>query len=1202
MLENTPKIEGLIYCLNTRTSMKLYDKSISLMIVALFLGSIALTVVTENSDIQTSHLTEKPTVSEAQSPGHTVFTEYVGAHWCGPCHGASNALHDLYVTNGGGGTQSEDYTYISFYQSASSGWPSDSPINRRAHINPSYYPTMVWGDATSSSSYYTSNTNTANFYQNGGNMDSNAADYAITVFQSENGNMMDIDITASYSGSGSKAVTIYAAVTEETSPESYDGGGPNPHHVWKRWLLNGNSNGFETVTLSAGNSITKSWSVPISTVRAGGGNSAADNFLTVAALLDGDHTTNRNVLAAGDSHMGPKMDLAVTGVTVTNPSAADGYMRGDQITVSASAVNVGGLDYTDGGNLEIIYMDGNNPVVVATKQLTNLQVQSSMSHTATVDTTNLPSNAWSTAFGARLSGLIGDGKAANNVALEDFSHDRPPVAKQATVSGDNIIERGSIFTVVAKGGADDYVDTIQTMTFELEVSPAGTNAWDGSIDSGGENIVNEGTSNEGREYTMTPTLTMPSGDYDLRSRTIDNRGQVSDWRVTANAFSLSNGIPMVVAEPVPTVICDVESNVDMTPHISDPETPLYDLIIESDSPYFVSWNPLSTSITVNFGFDTVQGCPLGQKSILVTIDDGAGYSSQNNLPYGTLKFNVIENGQPRWLGLPTQTIDEQGPDSDGILRLQPYITDTTADGQESSVSLLTFAIIGETNPGIISSQIINGVLGFETIGDDAEGQTTLTIRACDNDMECSDQTILININPVNDAPMVDMSSFEGMRLKAGAESSIDLDSLVSDIDNEASEVTVIVSSPDEAGGAQYNRQTGMLKLKFNEVGDKNVIIKVVDTYSSNEYTATIDVYDSDVFTIAKYPSTDGFMVVNPTNMYIGQIPIVNMYLTDEAPLFTSLSVRWQTCSNEGVCNGIWMYDLDMTKSASGWETELDIPNAADPTISARPYGYNYGDYFYLMIDGVDNLNNNYKTTRAIEPLYKWIVTQDLPPASQMDDEMIVSHIANLNMKIEDVEEQLLDNPSDDLELQLIDLEFQLELACLDPRVTCAEDETSGTSIDESGTESNTILIAGVVIAIIIVALLGGMFLLRGRGEHELEGFKWANTTLPAQDAIANSMYGGTQQIFQQPMPIPQNYQQYQPPYYANQYQQNVHAAPIQPAPPQNIPQQSVAQGPPVSQGPPITRGPPLPPGGLPAGWSMDQWEYYGQQYLDRLQG
>ena len=74
------------------------------------------------------------------------------------------------------------------------------------------------------------------------------------------------------------------------------------------------------------------------------------------------------------------------------------------------------------------------------------------------------------------------------------------------------------------------------MTFELEVAPAGTDDWDGSIDSGGENIVNEGTSNEGREYTMIPTLTMPSGDYDLRSRTVDNREQKSDWRITYNAF------------------------------------------------------------------------------------------------------------------------------------------------------------------------------------------------------------------------------------------------------------------------------------------------------------------------------------------------------------------------------------------------------------------------------------------------------------------------------------------------------------------------------------------------------------------------------------------------------------------------------------------------------------------------------------------
>ena len=31
-----------------------------------------------------------------------------------------------------------------------------------------------------------------------------------------------------------------------------------------------------------------------------------------------------------------------------------------------------------------------------------------------------------------------------------------------------------------------------------------------------------------------------------------------------------------------------------------------------------------------------------------------------------------------------------------------------------------------------------------------------------------------------------------------------------------------------------------------------------------------------------------------------------------------------------------------------------------------------------------------------------------------------------------------------------------------------------------------------------------------------------------------------------------------------------------------------------------TAGPPLPPGGLPDGWSMEQWSHYGEQYLQRM--
>jgi uncharacterized membrane protein len=58
----------------------------------------------------------------------------------------------------------------------------------------------------------------------------------------------------------------------------------------------------------------------------------------------------------------------------------------------------------------------------------------------------------------------------------------------------------------------------------------------------------------------------------------------------------------------------------------------------------------------------------------------------------------------------------------------------------------------------------------------------------------------------------------------------------------------------------------------------------------------------------------------------------------------------------------------------------------------------------------------------------------------------------------------------------------------------------------------------------------------------------------------------------------------------------VAAAPTVPmsAPPSPEPAAMPESTPPA----PVSAGPPLPPGGLPDGWTMEQWEHYGQQYLD----
>ena len=97
-------------------------------------------------------------------------------------------------TNGGGGTTRISPTSRSGVRV--NRLAERSTDNRRAHINPSGYPTTVFGDAASGQ-YYTSGGQNYDSYTRRRGMQ-NANDYTLSIAQSENGNNMDIDITATY--------------------------------------------------------------------------------------------------------------------------------------------------------------------------------------------------------------------------------------------------------------------------------------------------------------------------------------------------------------------------------------------------------------------------------------------------------------------------------------------------------------------------------------------------------------------------------------------------------------------------------------------------------------------------------------------------------------------------------------------------------------------------------------------------------------------------------------------------------------------------------------------------------------------------------------------------------------------------------------------------------------------------------------------
>ena len=76
---------------------------------------------------------------------------------------------------------------------------------------------------------------------------------------------------------------------------------------------------------------------------------------------------------------------------------------------------------------------------------------------------------------------------------------------------------------------------------------------------------------EGKEYTFSTSVDMDAGTYDLRVRAMDARGQTSDWKVVlgSDALTVTNALPTIWAEPVPTVMCDEPTKISMEGHITD---------------------------------------------------------------------------------------------------------------------------------------------------------------------------------------------------------------------------------------------------------------------------------------------------------------------------------------------------------------------------------------------------------------------------------------------------------------------------------------------------------------------------------------------------------------------------------------------------------------------------------------------------------
>jgi exonuclease VII small subunit len=817
---------------------------------------------------------------------------------------------------------------------------------------------------------------------------------------------------------------------------------------------------------------------------------------------------------------------------VTNSNGGDSWVSGDVLDLSATISNNGIDTYNDGGMIRFFHVNGASETEIDTAIINTLSTSgsgSTQSVSAQFDTSSLPANAWDASLRVKITDTLGDGNSGNNEVNEEVLHDMPPICSNPTIIGDPEVDRGETVVVEVRGDPADGVDEMDTMVPKLQISVANADVWNSSIVMGGQTLMGEGTSNERYEFQFEPDSTMTSGLYDIRVQFADAGGQESDWVVKEDAFSLNNALPVITPEPYPSVKVEVETPVSMVGHISDMEMPLSELEITSTSPHFISWDSTTGKMTVIF--DNIQrdvhGTPM-PSGIYITVDDGEDTTS------GTLLFNVIENGQPRWGAVPSTHMDEGSSES---IMLSNYLSDTDDIGTSVDSSNLIVAVLENDNRDLITASVTGQTLNIETMDQDVFGQARLTLRASDG-TQFSDTVVIVSVNNINDAPTIDLSEFDGMMLKKGEEKIIMLSDYMDDVDDENNEILVSVAASPEHS-ARHNMGTNTLTLGWDTTGDKTVIITVRDRHDDTAtYTFTVVVYDALPLHVSDSdPSADIFVEIE--NGLVGKDARVTLTVVNANLGLNHIESEWQICSIlDGICYEIQV--IEHTGAQTSWTFPLSFERSSD--------GLRYNDQLKLTnINAVDTDGNDRKFHG---PIY-WNITEFPVDPTTMDSRELDAHIMTLENRIASLEVAIanLEEGTD----EYVEKQSELDSAKDDHQSACAVDGAECISDDvqsqaesaESGSLNFTYI--GIGMGVIIFILLSVLVLGGRKGNGDSFASLIDHTmVLPAADNVANSTYGGAQELFASP-------------------------------PPQ--------------------AGPPLPAAGLPVGWTMEQWQHYGAQYL-----
>lgn len=292
-----------------------------------------------------------------------------------------------------------------------------------------------------------------------------------------------------------------------------------------------------------------------------------------------------------------------------------------------------------------------------------------------------------------------------------------------------------------------------------------------------------------------------------------------------------NQPPSIEGVPDLMVMYELRYDFDLTPYISDADNPTDTLHIAADSSYIAVIGP-----TISLLFPrSMDGMTV---TVVLSISDGELSDSCS------IAVGVSSNRPPQPLSLPNHEFLEDGEVPYPVGQsLQSLFADP--DGYVTELVFSAFTCTSDVNVTAEPNDQGDWYVWFDA-AENWNGVCRLTVRAVDPHGALAERTVLVNVIPQPDHPL--LREFEPILMQAGTQRMLDLTQYASDPDSET-ESFVFVAVCDD--GKYADVRGGVLVLSFPEdflEGNAN----------SRETSVEVTVIDEDGYT------TKGVVLVTVT--------------------------------------------------------------------------------------------------------------------------------------------------------------------------------------------------------------------------------------------------------------------------------------------------------------------------------------------------